>query len=291
MTLHEILKYKRPHDSGSEQMFLSALDSVLGRNGQIDTFGNRYLTIGDNPATMFSCHVDTVHRTEGYQPIQIDTNVSMIFSGTDECLGADDAAGIYAMLKMIKADINGLYVFHRAEEIGGQGSDHFALNYSELLKDINHCVAFDRRGSNSVITHQAGDTCCSGAFASALSKQLGMGFKPDSTGVFTDSANYTHLIPECTNLSVGYDFEHTKNEYLDYLFLGRLTHKLIEVDWNSLPVVREPVDFGYGYNFYQDDYYRMPNYFKTFDEAYEYVINNPDEAAEWLYDYHYNSNN
>lgn len=68
-----------------------------------------------------------------------------------------------------------------------------------------------------------------------------MTHKPSARGIFTDTANYTHLIPECTNVSVGYYHEHTKDEALDLDYLRELSEKVIEVDWEDLPTTREPV--------------------------------------------------
>ena len=38
-------------------------------------------------------------------------------------------------------------------------------------------------------------------------------WKTDTGGSFTDTANYTDIIPECTNLSCGYYNAHTQSEY------------------------------------------------------------------------------
>jgi hypothetical protein len=75
---------------------------------------------------------------------------------------------------------------------------------------------------------------------------------PDDGGIFTDTANYTHLIPECTNVACGYDGAHTSAEYLDVEYLVKLASALIAVDWETLPTVRDvaevdPIsDWGYG---------------------------------------------
>jgi hypothetical protein len=87
--------------------------------------------------------------------------------------------------------------------------------------------------------------CCSDEFAQALSDQFNKAdptftFEPDDTGIYTDTAEYTHLIPECTNISCGYSGEHTPSETLDVEFLVALRNACIHcVDWDDLPVVRE----------------------------------------------------
>jgi hypothetical protein len=109
-------------------------------------------------------------------------------------------------------------------------------------------VAFDRRGTWSVITHQFGGRCCSDEFGEALAAQLNMHnddfmYVTDDGGVFTDTANYTEIIPECTNLSVGYYDEHTDRERLDLAHLFALRDALLKVNWGALPVKRDPTKF------------------------------------------------
>lgn len=164
------------------------------------------------------------------------------------CLGADDTAGVYAALRMIEAKVPVSFVFHRDEEIGGKGSAWVAENYGEWLEAaFDRCIALDRRGTKDVIISQRGGECCSIEFAVTLGKALGMGHKP-AAGVFTDSANYMGLIPECSNISIGYMHEHTTGEKLDTLYLEALIERLCAVDWDTLPVERDPyaVDTGMG---------------------------------------------
>ena len=73
-----------------------------------------------------------------------------------------------------------------------------------------------------------------------LAEQLGCDYEPDDTGVFTDSANYTDLVGECTNLSVGYNYEHSSREVQDMYHAELLRDMLFALDTDSLPIVREP---------------------------------------------------
>jgi di/tripeptidase len=157
------------------------------------------------------------------------------------CLGADDCAGIYVALRMIEAGVrNVTYVFHRQEEAMGKGSNYLANNEEAWLQHFNVCLALDRRGTSDIITSQLGEECASLEFAESLSTQLGIGHKP-AVGSFTDSANYTHLIPECSNLSIGYYNEHSEDEVLDLNYLELISQRLIVVDWDSLAIKRTPM--------------------------------------------------
>ena len=61
-------------------------------------------------------------------------------------------------------------------------------------------------------------------------------------GSSTDSAEFTHLVPECTNISIGYENEHTPNEAQSWIWLKTVLVPTVKaVDWSSLPVVRPPV--------------------------------------------------
>ena len=240
-TLFDILSYKRPHLSQTDEDVVKKYLDVIPKM-RADEFGNRILTVGKHPTVMFSCHTDTVHHKEGKQDILIDETRQEVFLANDKsnCLGADDGAGMWLMLQLIKAGKRGLYVFHRGEEKGGLGSNFISKETPELLDGIKYCIAFDRKGDGDVVTHQLHGRCCSDTFASALAKELGGVFEPDLTGVFTDSANYVHIIPECTNISVGYYSEHRASELLDYGFLIELSDKLRRITFETLPVERDP---------------------------------------------------
>jgi hypothetical protein len=64
-------------------------------------------------------------------------------------------------------------------------------------------------------------------------------YKP-AVGIFTDTAIYAPIVPECINISCGYYNEHTYQETLDLVHLDWLVGAAIALDWQSLKVgVRE----------------------------------------------------
>lgn len=240
--LAKILSWMRPHNSDAEEQFIHDYIDVL--DAESDDFGNRFVRIGNAPI-LYSAHVDTVHRNGGYQRLSVTPDNN---NGTDfrvkqddgNCLGADDGTGVWLLIQMLKANKPGLYIFHRGEECGCLGSKHISIKEQDLLKGINYAVAFDRRGFTSVITHQRSSRCCSEVFASALATKLGGDFKPDSTGMYTDTGEYTRQIPECTNLSVGYFNQHCANESQNIGFVRKLRDRLLEIDFLDLPHPRDP---------------------------------------------------
>ena len=244
--LYDIVRRPRFADSEGElyviENYIKTLPGVL-----MDEFGNYWLNIpkadGTDATTLFSSHLDTVHKAKATGTYELNIRDTMLTVKDGGVLGADDGTGIWLMLNLIKAKVPGLYIFHREEEIGGNGSTFIAENYTKILEKYNRAIAFDRKGLKDIITHQGGERCCSDEFASAFAAQLnlteGFHFAGDDTGSFTDTKNYTLLIPECTNLAVGYYDQHTMHETQDLSFATRLANRLIAVDWESLPTVRD----------------------------------------------------
>lgn len=237
-TLLEMLRYKRPAYSKTDDHFCERYLLPLG--AKRDGVGNLSVTIGDTPRVSFSSHTDTVHRSEGRQKLSVSKS-GVVSAKRSECLGADDTAGVWIMREMILREIPGLYLFHRAEEVGCKGSRFIATQTPEILSDIDISVAFDRRGETSVVTHQCGLQCASPQFAESLCESLGMSHSPDDSGMFTDNENYTELVSEIVNVSVGYAGAHSPGESLRTPYLFTLLEAVCGVEWETLPVVRDPL--------------------------------------------------
>ncbi len=56
----------------------------------------------------------------------------------------------------------------------------------------------------------------------------------------TDTAEFVDIIPECTNISVGYDHEHSQQESLSLVHYQQLSSAVLVIDWDALPVKRDP---------------------------------------------------
>jgi hypothetical protein len=232
-----------PHFNGAphEKEVLKFLPQL-----ETDKFGNYYKVIAGDNTTMFTSHLDTADRK------QVDTVLFSKMEDGDEyiytdgmsILGADDKAGVAVMLYMMTNNIPGIYYFFIGEERGGIGSRDLASEFDtfDYLKNIKRCVSFDRRKTGSVITSQYGRVCCSNEFGGALCKEYnksGLNLSIDPTGVFTDSASFMDDIPECTNVSVGYNNEHTGREIQNMTYLIKLAEASLKVNWSGLPTVRK----------------------------------------------------
>lgn len=259
-TLATILAWKRPFDTKPEYEFMSWLHAEIKKRGHDFRIAGRGNVIVEIPrpdkkktGVMFSCHTDTVHDAKDaavQQALLYDSNFGHIFLDRQDktagsCLGADDGAGVWIMLEMIKANKPGVYVFHRGEERGGQGAESLRLTHSQWLEEFDIAVAFDRRDVDEVITHQGGLRTCSDKFANALAKALNAAdptfkYRPSAGGTFTDTKVYYKLISECSNISVGYAEQHTKFETLDFGHLCKLRDAAVKIDWDALPADRDP---------------------------------------------------
>lgn len=289
--LLEMLTFRRPAWSKTERNFIMRFIKPLGV--EQDEFGNLYKRIGDAPI-LWSSHTDTVHTQGGSQLLRVSHGIITQADKNSNCLGADCTAGVWLMMEMIRANTPGLYVFHRAEEIGCKGSSFIAEHRADILAGIEYAVAFDRRGTKSIITHQWCGRCCSEVFSNSLSDALGMAHVSDDGGSVTDTASYVDLIGECSNLSVGYMNEHTKRETLDWAYLEKLRAALIRLDVSTLVASRAPGDVDY------DDYRKADDVTYSFDpwddedqtpkgsggqSLSSLLRDHPDEVADWLEEY------
>lgn len=262
----EILSYGRKHGSATEAEFTSrVLLKALwdcGAEYELDAFGNVWVEGGapaSGPAILWSCHIDTVHAKGGRQSVQFALDgrtIELVKQKPGRCLGADNGAGVWLLLEMIRAGVPGGYVFHRGEEVGRLGSEHVSDKEADRLIGYDACVAFDRKGYDNLITHQMGMRCASEAFSESFGSALntaGRGFRysSDDGGSYTDSYSYAGQISECANVSVGYAREHGPKETLDALHLWRLRNAMVSADFSKVLCERDPTVIDYGY----DDYH------------------------------------
>lgn len=243
-----------------EQLFLNLTDytyiygyedevyeKYLPKNLKKDSFGNYFIKIGESK-TIFTCHLDTVgkqklkvnhviYEKDGHKFVKTDGNT---------ILGGDDKAGVVILLNMIENNIPGLYLFLIGEEKGTVGSNLLVRNMSDMLSKYDRCIGFDRHAYGSIINRQMGKNCCSSHFAEQLSQEFaknGMNYKSDPYGVWTDTALFMGIVPECTNISVGYFNEHTTEEEQDLDYLIQLAQVAIKIDWENLITSRTKEHF------------------------------------------------
>ena len=163
-----------------------------------DDYGNYFLKIGES-RTIFASHLDTASGTLEEVTHVVDEN-EVVRTDGKTILGADDKAGVVLMYWMIKHQIPGLYYFFIGEEVGCVGSGEVASNMKkEIVGKYDRIISFDRKGTDSIITFQSSYRTCSEKFSKALATQLnktkGFKYKSDDGGSYTDSAEFTSIIP------------------------------------------------------------------------------------------------
>ncbi len=259
-TLARALSMKRPHGTPSVDFFTQWLWQEMPLDYRhkafLDDMDNLHidLRVDDTNRTLFVAHVDTVHREVGANKIR-KTDTHWYADGA--CLGADDGAGCAMLMHLIHHKIPAYYIFTQGEECGGLGAKYLAEKHGDLLTQFDRSIAFDRRGIDSVITHQGWGRTASDAFAQALSDALNANDKlmylPDDSGVYTDTAEFIDHIGECTNISVGYASEHTQNESLNIAHFVALSEAVLKVKWDKLPTSRKAGEVEDKYNTYMGD--------------------------------------
>lgn len=291
-TLSRALSVKRQHNGKGVAMFTDWLEAhipayLFDKYGY-DEAGNLHVDARVNAThrTLFVAHVDTVHRNEGANKIR---KTAGKWYADGAALGADDGAGVAILMHMLCGGVPAYYVFTQGEECGGIGAKHMSKD-EVLLSQFDRAIAFDRRGIDSVITHQGYGRCCSDEFAQALADELSSGnvlmYLGDDTGIYTDTAEFVDVIPECTNISVGYNYEHSDKEELNIHHFTALAAAVLTVPWDSLPTTRDPKVYeskwsskGYGapsgawsknwWADYEDDLPAKPSTMETYEEVVE----------------------
>ncbi len=227
-----------PH--GFEPRYYAAFLESLGFTH--DDHGNWFREVsakGVRPTTAFMAHLDTADMEPSL--VKHVLREGCLSTNGTSLLGADDRAGMTVLLYLLAHDVPGLYCFFVGEECGRIGSE-LASSDTERFQGVQRAICFDRKGKESIITHQCGQRTCSDEFANHLAflfDSCGLPMKADPTGVYTDSLSFASLIPECTNISVGYEKAHSVREIQDMGFLVLLCRAAVEIDWETLPVVRD----------------------------------------------------
>ena len=287
-TLARALSMKRPHNSEGTRRLTDWLQANAPAHAKVhrDAVGNLHIDTRTTPnnRTLFTAHVDTVHRDQGPNKIR---KTATHWHADGACLGADDGAGCAMLMHLLHAGVAAYYLFTQGEECGGIGAT-FVAKDAEFLKQFDRAIAFDRRGIDSVITHQGWSRTASDAFAEALANELcadlTLMYSPDDTGVYTDTAEFIDVIPECTNISVGYAREHSEEESLDLLHFAALAQRVVLIDWDGLPTDRDPTKIDSKYDVFGNDWMASawPTSVKSSSARGHYFVDDDEWARDEL---------
>lgn len=170
--------------------------------------------IGNIPIALVA-HMDTVF-SKPARDVFYDRQKNVIWS--PDGLGADDRAGIFAIIQIIKTGLRPHVIFTTDEEVGAAGA--IALGKEDCpFEDLRYVIELDRRGSDDCVFYD----CENPEFTEYIE---GFGFV-EAIGSFSDiSIICSDWGIAGVNLSIGYRDEHSISEVL---FVGHMLNTIDKV--------------------------------------------------------------
>ena len=212
------------------------------------------VAVGDAPIGLVA-HLDTVFNNSP-QEIFYDRVKNVMWSPNG--LGADDRAGVYAIVQIIKAGFRPTVIFTTNEELGCLGAEKLIEYFPEPPKPLKYIVQLDRKGSNDCVFY----SCNNPKFDDYI----------ESFGFITNFGTYSDISVICpkwgiagVNLSIGYYNEHSMSEILR---IGQM--------FDTIEKVKKMLQ-----NFGQIEYFKYienPNYTKWFSGK---INSLSDEELGW----------
>lgn len=229
----------------------------------------RYIyAVGDIPIALVA-HMDTVFKS---LPTEIfyDERKNVVWG--DDGLGADDRAGIYAILKIIEDGFRPCIILTTDEEVGGIGAS--ALSKIKCpFPNLKYMIELDRQGADDCVFYQQYNP----AFVEYIED---FGFI-EQWGTYSDICELAPAWNICAvNLSIGYIDEHTRSErlYVSYMLntINKVENMLNEKDIPNFEYAEMTYTqmFRSIYGSYNDDSslsYIRCNHCKTLYSEYEVI--------------------
>jgi hypothetical protein len=160
---------------------------------------------GSTRMPLLVAHADIIH-PDIPQLILIDEIKGILSSPTG--LGADDRAGVYAILTLWEnLDPKPGMLLCDKEETGGIGAWNASYDIYDQLQEYPFYVEIDRKGSGECVFYNY-------EHQEFIDYIESFGFK-EEYGIFSDITTLGTETKKCSvNLSAGYELAHTKGEYL-----------------------------------------------------------------------------
>ena len=166
--------------------------------------GDKYMLVNGSIPVLLVAHLDTVHRTQCSKVFH-DKEEGIMWS--PQGLGADDRAGVAAILELVRRGHRPYILFTDEEECGGLGAKE-AVKKIENKPNVKYVIQLDRMDSDDAVFY----SCDNQEFTDFV----------ESFGFVTSLGTYSDISDLCpawgiagVNLSVGYYNHHTKEEYLN----------------------------------------------------------------------------
>ena len=206
-----------------KQYLKSKYDKVICTNEYV-------MAIGDIPIALVA-HLDTVF-TGLPANIYYDRVKNVMWSS--EGLGADDRAGVYSIVQILKSGLRPSVIFTTDEEVGGKGASAIIRDFPQPPMSLKYIIELDRHGSNDCVFYQ----CDNQEFEEYV----------ETFGFVTNYGSFSDISFICpgwriagVNLSIGYDNEHS---YSETLHIGQMYSTINKVK-NMLKKADEAKTFEY----------------------------------------------
>ena len=195
--------------------------------------GSYLFAEGSSPVCLIA-HVDTVFTTDkkhsSDKEFFYDNNKQVLWS--PDGLGADDRAGIYAILQLIgERGLRPHIIITDREELGGLGAQQLIKDFPACpFKEVKYLIELDRSGKNDCVFYGCGNN----QFISFVEQY---GFR-EEFGSFTD---ISVIAPAwgiaAVNLSVGYMNEHS---FIERLYIKNLESTIAKTSTMILTSLEAP---------------------------------------------------
>ena len=254
-----------------------ALYSYLKKRYKKVIVAPEYLyAVGEIPIALVA-HMDTVFSSPP-EDIYYDERKGVCWS--PDGLGADDRAGIFAILTILKHGYRPSIIFTTDEEIGAVGASQLVEDIKTPESELKYIIQLDRRGTNDCVFYD----CNNRDFVEYIEK---FGFV-ETFGSFSD---ISIICPAWgiagVNLSIGYEDEHSISETLR---VGAMLNTIQKVE-NMLKVKDIPffeyIEYSYTNNSW--NYYfqrgRKKSWYDDDDAEYNYATLKCDKCNKYFHDY------
>ena len=236
----------------SQESLRSVLYKFLKQYYADVTYDDDFLIAQGTIPIALVAHMDTVFKSPAKE-VFYDRKKNVMWSPTG--LGADDRAGVFAIIQIIKHGYRPHVIFTTDEEIGCVGAGE--LSYLPCpFKDLRYIVQLDRRNSNDCVFYE----CDNPEFEKYI----------ESFGFVTASGSFSDISELCprwyvagVNLSIGYRDEHSTSEIL---FVGQMLDTIKKVEmmlsdpkYPSFKYIPSK-DSWYCYDWPNDDDFRYNDY-------------------------------
>lgn len=172
------------------------------------------VAVGDIPIALVA-HMDTVYKYP-VSEIYYDRDKTVIWS--PDGLGADDRAGIFAIIKILQSCLRPSVILTTDEEIGGVGASELAKKECPI-PNLKYMIELDRQGEDDCVFYD----CYCPEFFDYIEN---FGFKTQ-IGSFSDISFLMGVWNICgVNLSIGYKYEHSESEMLNTTHLYETIEKV-----------------------------------------------------------------